>query len=685
MSRDPRYDILFEPVTIGPVTAPNRFYQVPHCSGMGYSLPKTLAAMRGSKAEGGWGVVCTEYCSIHPTSDDTPFPHATLWDDEDVRSHALMCDQVHAHGSLAGVELWHGGRGSANLLSREIPLGAASMPVGKPFSAQSRAMDKDDIRKLRRWHRDAALRAKAAGFDIVYVYATHGYLISQFLSRANNRRTDEYGGSLENRARLTRELIEETKDAVGDSCGIAVRFSTSVGPGAPAPIERGEQQDIFAMLAELPDIWDINISDYTLEAGVSRFVNKAGWNEPYYDGFKAMTTKPLVGVGRFTAPDVMVRQITQGRLDMIGAARPSIADPYLPNKIKEGRDDDIRECIGCNVCIASDRAGVPLRCTQNPTMGEEWRRGWHPETIAAKKSDDRVLVVGAGPAGLEAARALGQRGYAVTVAEAADAPGGRVSAESALHGLGEWARVRDWRVHQIRKMANVEMFFGSRLDAEQVREYGFPHVVIATGSQWRGDGVGRSYIDPIAGHHRATVFTPDDVMAGVDIPGPMVVFDDDHVYMGGVIAETLAASGNRVTLVTTAGEASPWADYSEEIGRVNKALVTAGVDVMTNHLVTDFDDDGVGLAAVYGDAISRLPAASLVMVTARIPDDDLYYALKSDEAALAAAGIKSVTRVGDCLAPDSIAAAVYSGHGFAQGLDEAEPGEVPFKRERATV
>ncbi|MFP6742441.1 MAG: FAD-dependent oxidoreductase, partial [Alphaproteobacteria bacterium] len=425
--------------------------------------------------------------------------------------------------------------------------------------------------------------------------------------------------------------------------------------------------------------------DYTLEAGVSRFANKVGWNEPYYDGFKAMTTKPLVGVGRFTAPDVMVRQITQGRLDMIGAARPSIADPFLPNKIKEGREDDIRECIGCNVCIASDRAGVPLRCTQNPAMGEEWRRGWHPETIAAKKSDDRVLVVGAGPAGLEAARALGQRGYGVTVAEAAETPGGRVSAESALHGLAEWARVREWRVHQIRKMANVEMFFGSRLDADQVFEYGFPHVVIATGSQWRGDGVGRSYSDPIAGHDRATVFTPDDVMAGIDIPGPVVVFDDDHVYMGGVIAETLAATGRQVTLVTSAGEASPWADYSEEIDRVNNALVAAAVDVVTNHVVTGFDDDGVGLAAVYGDAASRRPAASLVMVTARIPDDGLYYALKSDAAALAAAGIKSVTRVGDCLAPGSIAAAVHGGHGYAQGLDEAAPGEVPFKRERATV
>ena len=684
MPRDPRFDVLFEPVTIGPVTAPNRFYQVPHCSGMGFAMPKTLAAMRGTKAEGGWGVVCTEYCSIHPSSDDTPYPHATLWDDEDVRAHALMCEQVHGHGSLAGVELWHGGRSSSNLLSREAPLGVASMPVGKPHSAQTRAMDKDDIRALRRWHRDAALRAKAAGFDIVYVYATHGYLLSQFMSAKSNRRTDEYGGSLENRVRLTRELIEETKDAVGDSCGIAVRFSTSVGPGGPAPIERGEQRDIFAMLAELPDIWDINISDYTIEAGASRFA-KAGWNEPYYDGFKAMTSKPVVGVGRFTSPDTMVRQITQGRLDMIGAARPSIADPFLPRKIDEGRADDIRECIGCNICIASDRAGAPLRCTQNPAMGEEWRRGWHPEHIAAKGSDDRVLVIGAGPAGLEAARALGQRGYGVVVAEAANEPGGRVTAESSLPGLAEWARVRDWRVHQIRKMANVELFFDSRLDADQVLEYGFAHVVVATGCRWRSDGVGRWHGDPIPGHDRAAVFTPDDIMAGAEVPGPVVVFDDDFVYMGGLMAETLAAAGRQVTLVTPAGEASAWSYYTEELGRANEALVAASVELVANHDLGGFDGDGVDLTAVFGGAVSRRPAASLVMVTARIPNDELYYDLKSDDGALADAGIKSVTRVGDCLAPGTIAAAVHAGHGYARGLDEAAPADVSFKRERATV
>ena len=685
MPRDPRYDVLFEPVTIGPVTAPNRFYQVPHCSGMGSPMPKTLAAMRGIKAEGGWGVVCTELCSIHASSDDQPYPCCTLWDDEDVRAHALMCDAVHAHGSLAGVELWYGGRSTTNLLSREVPFGVESLPCQRhPFQVQTRAMDKADIRELRRWHRDAALRAKRAGFDIVYVYATHGFLLSQFMSRATNRRGDEYGGSLENRVRLVRELIEETKDAVGETCGIAVRFSTDAGEGGPAPIERGEQQDIFAMLAELPDIWDVNINDFTYEAGASRFVEEA-WNEPYYDGFKALTTKPLVGVGRFTSPDTMVRQITQGRLDMIGAARPSIADPFLPKKIEEGREDDIRECIGCNTCLVSARLAVPLHCTQNPTMGEEWRRGWHPERIAPKGSDDKLLVVGAGPAGLEAARALGQRGYAVTLAEAADELGGRVTTESALPGLADWARVRDWRIHQMRKMANVEIYPASRLDAVQVRDFGFAHVVVATGSAWRRDGVGRWHSTPVPGHDHARVFTPDDVMAGAEIPGPVVVFDDDHAYMGGLLAETLASRGLEVALVTPVGEASSWTILSDERGRANARLAGLGVTVITNHAVAGFDGEGVELCAVYGGAVTRRPAAALVMVTARIPDDSLYHDLMADEAALTVAGIKSVTRVGDCLAPGTIAAAVHSGHACARALDGPDPGDVPFRRERATV
>ena len=164
MPRDPRYDILFEPVRIGPKTAKNRFYQVPHCTGMGSGYPHTLAAMRGMKAQGGWGVVNTEYCSIHPTSDDTPFAHCRLWNDDDIRDLALMTEAVHAHGALAGCELWHGGRVTMNRYSRLGLMAPRELSSAFLEPVQARRMDKADIGNLRRWQGEAARRAVTAGF-----------------------------------------------------------------------------------------------------------------------------------------------------------------------------------------------------------------------------------------------------------------------------------------------------------------------------------------------------------------------------------------------------------------------------------------------------------------------------------------------------------------------------------------
>ena len=197
---------------------------------------------------------------------------------------------------------------------------------------------------------------------------------------------------------------------------------------------------------------------------------------------KSVTTKPVVGVGRFTSPDTMVSQVKRGIIDFIGAARPSIADPFLPRKIEEGRVGDIRECIGCNICISGENSFTTMRCTQNPTIMEEWRRGWHPEHIDADGGDAPVLIVGAGPAGLECALTLARRGYPVTLAESGDELGGRVLTESRLPGLSEWIRVRDYRVSQLRRMANVELFLHSVMSPELVCDMGAPTVVCATGS-----------------------------------------------------------------------------------------------------------------------------------------------------------------------------------------------------------
>jgi dimethylamine/trimethylamine dehydrogenase len=678
MTRDPRYDILFEPVRIGPVTARNRFYQVPHCTGIGWTQPETLARLRGIKAEGGWAVVATEETEIHPTADCEPFHEGRLWDDRDIPAMAMMADAVHEHGALAAIEIMHHGASVANWGTRLAPFGPSHRPIIYNHPVQARAADKQDLRNLRKWHRDAALRSKRAGFDIVYVYATHDLSIAhQFLQRRKNDRTDEYGGSLENRARLLRELIEHTKEAVGDTCAVAVRFAADELIGDSGMTFDGESREVIEMLAELPDLWDVNISNWPNDSQTSRFA-KEGFQEEFTHFVKQVTTKPVVGVGRFTSPDTMVSQIKRGILDFIGAARPSIADPFLPKKIEEGRIDDIRECIGCNMCVSSDYTSTNLRCTQNPTMGEEWRRGWHPEIIPPKKSEGTVLVVGAGPSGLEAALAAARRGYEVHLAEASAELGGRVTRESSLPGLSEWARVRDWRVGQLERMQNVTIYRESELEPEHVLEFGARHVAIATGSVWRRDGVGRDSGLPVQGFDGSSVYTPGDIMTGRDPDdGPIVIWDDDHYYIGGVLAELERYAGLDVAIVTTAAMVSAWTVNTLEAMPIAKRLAKLGVEVVPYTSVVGYDGSKVTLVSgLTGEATER-PCGALITVTGRLPVDELFLGLDQMRDRWEEAGIATVTRIGDCWAPSTIQQAVYSGHKWARELEEAPEELIP--------
>lgn len=682
--RDPRYDILFEPVQIGPVTARNRFYQVPHCNGMGYRDPSGEAYMRRVKAEGGWAVVCTEQVEIHPTSDIGPFIELRLWDDQDIPAVARIAEKIHEGGALAGIELAHNGLNSPNLISREAPLGPQNLPVvsWNYDPVQAREMTKADIADMRFWHREAVRRSLQASYDIVYVYAGHAIGgLHHFLSRRYNNRTDEYGGSIENRARLLREILEDTREMCDGKAAVACRISVDELLGDEG-ITRAEIEDVIGMLGEHPDLWDFVLGSWEDDSVTSRFGPEAE-QEPYVRGLKALTTKPVVGVGRFTSPDMMVHQVKTGVLDLIGAARPSIADPFLPRKIERGDLEDIRECIGCNICVSGDFTMSPIRCTQNPTMGEEFRRGWHPEKIRPKASDSTVLVVGAGPAGLEAARSLGNRGYAVSLAEATRTLGGRVARESKLPSLSAWIRVVDYREQQLAKLDNVEVFKQSEMTADDIIENDFNHVVVATGAGWRTDGVGRWHTKPLEIADGAEVLSPDDIMAGKRPRGRrVVVFDDDHYYMGGVIAELLAADGRDVTLITPAAHVSQWTTNTLEVARIRKRVIRAGVDVRTNTAVTAVTADGVRTACVYTGDEGTVSAESVVMVTARLPHDGLYQELLSRESEWTDAGLLSVRAIGDAWAPATIAAAVWSGHRYAEELDEPQPlGPVPYLRE----
>ena len=383
----------------------------------------------------------------------------------------------------------------------------------------------------------------------------------------------------------------------------------------------------------------------------------------------------------------MVSQIRRGVLDMIGAARPSIADPFLPRKIEEGCIEDIRECIGCNICVSGDNTIVPMRCTQNPTVSEEWRKGWHPEIFPQHRSDDKVLVVGGGPAGLEAARALGARGYQVTVAEAGRSLGGRVANEAGLAGLSAWNRVSDYRTGQIGKMPNVDVYFDSELNADTVLEFGFSHVVVATGSHWRRDGVGRTHRAAISGLDKLSLLTPDDWFADRSVTdtaadGPVVIFDDDGFYMAGALAETIRLTDRQVTLVTPSSDVSPYTHYTLEQSRIQRRLIELGVNIRTHRMLAGAEQGAIRIACTYTQAKEELQCAAFMLVTARLPNDDLYTELVRRRAEWTGAGISTVRVIGDAEAPGTIAAAVYSGHRYARELNEPPVNDaVPFKRE----
>jgi dimethylamine/trimethylamine dehydrogenase len=676
------YAILFEPVAIGPLVTKNRFFQVPHCNGMGYRDPSAEAAMRKVKAEGGWAVVCTEQVEIHPTSDITPFIELRIWDDKDLPALAKIADSIRDGGALAGIELCHNGLNAPNLYSREIPLGPHHLPVASYGydQVQARMMSKQDMADLRRWHRNAVIRSMKAGYDLVYVYAGHSFGgIEHFLSPRFNQRADEYGGNARNRMRLLREILEDSLEVADGRVAVACRITVEEGRGE-AGLSRRDIEEILGELGELPDLWDFVLSTWEADSNTSRF-GQEGEQERYVSGLKRLTSKPVVGVGRFTSPDMMVRQIKSGVLDLIGAARPSIADPFLPEKIRTGRLETIRECIGCNICVSGDFTMSPIRCTQNPSMGEEFRRGWHPERIRKRGSDSRILVVGSGPAGLEAGRALGVRGYDVVLAEAGRDLGGRVTRESKLPGLAAWVRVLDYRQQAIETMPNVVVYRESRMSADDVVEFDFQHIAVATGAAWRRDGVARWHTLPIPIDTTAEVLTPDDLMAGRRPSGSrVVVYDDEHYYMGGVVAELLQSEGFEVEVVTPAPQVSAWTINTMEVDKIQRRLLLAGVVLRTSAALTAVCESKVTVANTYTGRLSEVAADSVVMVTARLPEEELFLQL---QARREQGQVASVRAIGDAWAPGTIAAAVWSGRRFAEEFDADLPSNdvVPFRRE----
>jgi dimethylamine/trimethylamine dehydrogenase len=704
MVRDPRFDPLFEPIRIGPKTLRNRFVQPPQCTGAGNQRPGASAAHRAVKAEGGWAALCTESCSIHPQVNTTSVTLATLWDRGDVLNHRHMTDEVHRWGALAGVQLGAGGV-KDNLDTRYVAPAFDAFPSTGTFKVYTHDASEEDIHRVMSMYVEATRRARDAGFDIIYLHAAAGVFPVHALSRHFNRRKDRYGGSFANRARFALEALEGIREAVDGECAVAVRLTIDDLAGR-AGIEAGDEALRFVALAEqhgLVDLWDVivggpGVDGWAADSGASRF-HRVNHQAPWNSQIKSVARMPVVGVGRFTDPEVMLSVIRSGQIDIIGCARPSIADPWLPRKIDENRIDDIRECIGCNLCIARFNLGVTIGCTQNATVMEEYRRGWHPEKFEITRTPCPVLVVGAGPAGLECARVLGERGYEVHLCEAGATLGGHLRDVVRMPGLAEWERVISWRETQLAKLPNVTVMRGvGEVEASHVLEYGAPRVVLATGAAWATDGWGVSGPDPVPGvdASRPRFITPEQLWAGKEVGDRVVVLDGDGYFMAVGIAEILADRGKRVTIVTHHAEVAPMTDHTLEGPDLRRMMREKGIGERTVHWVESVETAVDGLRVrIYdlyrngfrrtdrprvgelpfrrGDRVEILECDSVILCTGRRPRSRLYHGLADRRAEWPERGIAGVARAGDCLAPRYLIDAVFDGHRIAREFESPDP------------
>jgi dimethylamine/trimethylamine dehydrogenase len=669
------YDILFTPIKIGPVTAPNRFFASPHSTGHGWTEPNGAIALRAMKAEGGWGTVAVGLTEISPNSDYANHPMERIWDNSDLPRHISQVNAIKKHGALAAIELGHGGMQSRNLTTGLPIVGPSNLPALRPeIPSQSQEMDLSDIHLFRNQHKAAVKRSVEAGYDIIYVYAAHGLsILNHFLSINTNKRSDQYGGTFSNRIRLLQEVLEDTLDTVNGKCAVALRFGVAEPDKLNGLCHNGEGRDVVEALSELPDLWDVNLSGWPKDSQSARFTQE-GYQQNYTSFVKSLTTKPVVGVGRFTSPDLMVSVIKKKQLDLIGGARPSIADPFLPSKIKDNSIENIRECIGCNVCVSMDAYGVPVKCTQNPTISEEWRKDWHPETPPITNSRESHLIIGAGPAGLECGLTLANAGHKVTIAEARDEPGGRVTKEGNLPGLSSWLRVRDYRVHQLSQKNDAHLYLSSKMTINDIIEFESDTVSIATGAKWRNDWIGSTNFEEIKTKSH-NLLTPDDIMSNKTSnisPSSFIVYDDDHYYMASVITEKLLKDGHSVTYVTPLPTISTWTQYTLEQVAITEKLRSLGANFILNCKMTQ----NQGFLNLIDNKNFEINIKNLVFVGAKSSNNELFHDKKLMNS------VKNIYLTGDCLAPRTIQAAVLSGHQVARDILSRENKRKPFKREQ---
>jgi 2,4-dienoyl-CoA reductase-like NADH-dependent reductase (Old Yellow Enzyme family)/thioredoxin reductase len=645
---------------LGPKTAKNRIWMTGHSTHLVENAKFSEAHINyyRERAKGGLGVITTEALAVHPTTQPYDGARVFAYEPEIVPNYAALASALHEYDVLVFAQLWHRGRQTHGVVSR-MPVWAPSAVPCALNREMPHAMTGYEIDEMVEHYVRSARFAIEGGMDGVEIHGvTHGYLLGQFLSPATNHRTDQYGGSYENRLRIVLRIIDEIKAIAPRDFVVGMRISGDEG------IENGLDNAAWVQIARtFADTGKLDYLSVTQGTYLNRMMMYAatpaqpGYQLPGTAAIKqAVPELPVTAVGRILTPEMGENILTSGTADMVCMARQLIADPEWPNKAAQNRAEDIRPCVGANWCLASVTR-TRLACAHNPAVGREKDLGIG--TITRVDTPSRVAVVGGGPAGLRAALTSAQRGHEVTLFERADALGGQLNLLREVEGVREYTGIVDWLIGQLAK-TDAQVRLSTEATPQALAD--FDTVVVATGSQplrtgWSSLhpfewGPGR---DPVSGTGQENVFTVPEVLSGKAAMRSALIFDDTGNRNPLVAAEYLAGRGHPVRFVTRM--ASPGADLldTRDGSSVYGRLRRMGVVFDINAEILKIDGDEVHLRDIHTDAVSLIEDVDMVVLsTGNAADNTLLRELEAE-------GSVRTLAAGDCLSPRRFFNAIWEG------------------------